>query len=461
MMWSGMTLEPPSERWLTGEPAASRTLRKSPLITTASLKSYSTKDLAQLAKRQGVAGWHSMNKVQLVRALGRVAKPKAAVRKKSALKSSLKTAKHGNGHRLVSRASATRATVSRPSSNGHKANGDAKANGHPNPNGQAKSNGEAKRPARKKAKNLFVAKRIQRAHENQERRKDLSGMLYTGPDVPKNGKARPEAIRDRVVLLVRDPFWLQACWEVTRQSVLRAQAAMAEHWHTARPILRLVEVEANGTTSSTERILREIPIHGGVSNWYIDVQNPPQSYRVDLGYLAASGKFFSIARSNSVTTPRPGSADAIDENWASVAANYEKIYAQSGGFAEVKNGSELQELFEERLRRPMGSPAATRFGVGAESVLNRRRQFQFDVDAELIIFGSTRPDAAVMLSGEPVKLRPDGTFTVRMAMPDKRQVIPVVASSKDGVEQRTVVLAIERNTKVMEPMLRESQNGGD
>ena len=234
MMWSGMTLEPPSERWLTGEPAASRTLRKSPLITTASLKSYSTKDLAQLAKRQGVAGWHSMNKVQLVRALGRVAKPKAAVRKKSALKSALKTAKHGNGHRLVSRASATRATVSRPSSNGHKANGDAKANGHPNPNGQAKSNGEAKRPARKKAKNLFVAKRIQRAHENQERRKDLSGMLYTGPDVPKNGKARPEAIRDRVVLLVRDPFWLQACWEVTRQSVLRAQAAMAEHWHTAR-----------------------------------------------------------------------------------------------------------------------------------------------------------------------------------------------------------------------------------
>lgn len=40
-------------------------------------------------------------------------------------------------------------------------------------------------------------------------------------------------------------------------------------------------------------------------------------------------------------------------------------------------------------------------------------------------------------------------------MPDKRQVIPAVAASADGVEQRTVVLAIERNTKVLEPMIRE------
>jgi len=31
----------------------------------------------------------------------------------------------------------------------------------------------------------------------------------------------------------------------------------------------------------------------------------------------------------------------------------------------------------------------------------------------------------------------------------------VVAASPDGVEQRTVVIAIERNTKVLEPMTRE------
>ena len=34
----------------------------------------------------------------------------------------------------------------------------------------------------------------------------------------------------------------------------------------------------------------------------------------------------------------------------------------------------------------------------------------------------------------------------------------VVASTPDGVEQRTIVIAIERNTKVLEPMVRESND---
>ena len=52
--------------------------------------------------------------------------------------------------------------------------------------------------------------------------------------------------------------------------------------------------------------------------------------------------------------------------------------------------------------------------------------------------------------------RADGSFTVRLSMPNRRQVLPVVASSGDGVEQRTIILAVERNTKVMEPKIREA-----
>ena len=73
------------------------------------------------------------------------------------------------------------------------------------------------------------------------------------------------------------------------------------------------------------------------------------------------------------------------------------------------------------------------------------------MDAELIVYGVSDPHAHVTLQGEPVPLRPDGSFTVRMALPDRRQVIPVIASSPDGVEQRTIILAVERNTKVLEP----------
>ena len=62
---------------------------------------------------------------------------------------------------------------------------------------------------------------------------------------------------------------------------------------------------------------------------------------------------------------------------------------------------------------------------------------------------------AMALAGEPVKLRNDGTFTVRMSMPDQRQIVPVVAQSRDGIEQRTTVLSINRNTKEMEPVIRD------
>jgi len=54
--------------------------------------------------------------------------------------------------------------------------------------------------------------------------------------------------------------------------------------------------------------------------------------------------------------------------------------------------------------------------------------------------------------------REDNSFTVRMSMPDKRQVIPIVASTADGVEQRTTVIAVERNTKVMETLIRDPED---
>ena len=57
-----------------------------------------------------------------------------------------------------------------------------------------------------------------------------------------------------------------------------------------------------------------------------------------------------------------------------------------------------------------------------------------------------------MVAGRPVKLQADGSFTVRMELPDKRQVLPVTAESRDGFRQRTTVVAVERNTKVMEPV---------
>ena len=419
------------------------------LITNASLKTYSVKDLAELAKTQGLSGWHSMKKDQLIRALMKTQKSKKAPPPKAVAK--------------AKPAPASRATPAKPAPARGKAVASpakpAPARSSVAKSAPAKQSASATRPAGKaapkpvvdKAKAQRIARKIHAAHEKRDHLKDLSHNTNGHKDT------KLKAERDRIVLMVRDPYWMHAMWQVNRTSVVRAQAAMSEHWHTARPVLRLIEVDAGSTTSTAERISREIEIHGGVQNWYLEALNSPKSYRVELGYKAASGKFFSIAKSNVVTTPAPGSSDTIDENWNAIAQDYEKIYALSGGYNEERSSGELQELFEERLRRPMG-PTSSRYGMGAERLINRHKNFQFVVDAEMIVFGSTSPDARVTLSGEPVKLRPDGTFTVRLAMPDKRQVIPAVAASADGVEQRTVVLAVERNTKVLEPMIREQNS---
>jgi hypothetical protein len=74
----------------------------------------------------------------------------------------------------------------------------------------------------------------------------------------------------------------------------------------------------------------------------------------------------------------------------------------------------------------------------------------------MIVYGTTQPGAYVTLHGEPVKVQPDGTFRVRVDMPNKRQVLPIVASTADGSDRQTVVLAVERNTKSMELLSRES-----
>jgi hypothetical protein len=444
------------------------------VITAASLNAKSVKDLGKVAERFGVPGWRSLKKEQLVKAIVRATQKSAhaarsgrsptAKRSPAAKKSSATNKKHllrTSAHKTASPKSPSPKTASPKTASKKTSHSAAQLNGRRPPSAKAR------------AKSARVQQRIQNVQAEKDRQKNLAGSEPNGHSViihsingksaGKNGDithelAKSSLKKDRVVLLVRDAYWLQAVWELTRQSVERAQVALAQQWHSARPVLRLIELESNSTTSSVEQVGRVIVIHGGVNTWFIDVQESPKTYRVDVGYMASNGKFFALARSNSVTTPRPGSRDGLENNWSDIASDCEKIYALSGGFSDESPTGELQEVFEERLGRPMTGPAGSLYGVGADKVFNRRKEFEFDVDAEMIIFGRTKANARVTLAGNPIKLRQDGTFAARLALPDRRQVLPIVASSADGVEQHTVVIAVERNTKVMEPMVREAND---
>lgn len=382
-------------------------------MTKNKLQGRSRKELADIAKKKGIAGSHGMRKEELLAALNRQPKNGKSLRVKAS--SPKVIAKPSNQRRSKSIVRPQISAATR------------------NKNGNGSHCGE---------------EQVERSkYDVGVPTRDLS--VRVPKDLPAGyGK-------DRIVCMVRDPYWLHCYWEITRHAVSRAEAALGQEWHTAKPILRLLDVTSNDTTSNSERIVRDIEIHGGCNNWYIDVANPPRSYRIDIGYLSRSGQFYVLARSNVVSTPRAGISDVIDENWADIDfQKADRIYAMSGGFDPSASSLELKQLFEERLRRPLGSPTVTSFGSGA-FMYGKERKFWFQLDAELIVYGATEANARVTLQGEPVKLRPDGTFTMRFSLPDSRQIIPAVAASADGIEERTIVLAVERNTKELEPLIHE------
>jgi uncharacterized protein len=319
-----------------------------------------------------------------------------------------------------------------------------------------------KKPPKPKATttNPTVLKKIRELQLQRESGKDIS---FRPTLVRPPGAAEPiwekEPLKDRIALFVRDAYWMHASWDITRNAIDRARSAMAEQWHGAKPILRLLKLDDGSVSSAAETVERDIEIHGGLRNWYISWSGEATSFRVMVGYLSAAGRFHAIAESNVVRTPAAGASDAVDEHWSNVSADSEHIFALSGGYDSERETSELQEILEDRLHRNLGAPALAKLGASADGPFRRRGDFHFDMDIELVVYGSTVSDGYLTLNGEPVTLRQDGTFAVRLPFPDRRQVLPAVACTRDGSQQRTIVVAVERNTKIMEPLEQERDTG--
>lgn len=93
----------------------------------------------------------------------------------------------------------------------------------------------------------------------------------------------------------------------------------------------------------------------------------------------------------------------------------------------------------------------TSWGVGASwsaqpFSVKRERGFFMHVNAEIIFYGGTDPDATVWVDGKEIQLAADGTFRYHFTLPDGDFAIPIVAQSPDKVEQRSATLSFVRHT---------------
>jgi hypothetical protein len=101
----------------------------------------------------------------------------------------------------------------------------------------------------------------------------------------------------------------------------------------------------------------------------------------------------------------------------------------------------------ERALGSWSSAAMASWGVPSSWMSSRGpREFFLHLNAEVIFYGGTHPEAKVTVGGREIMVRPDGTFRYHFVLPDGEFEIPVVAVSPDGVETRRGVLRFERET---------------
>jgi len=310
----------------------------------------------------------------------------------------------------------------------------------------------ARTTAKAAAEKEIIAQPVQAAPAQEQQQtqyyaKPFPSGAPTEVRVSEEEKELPSGYGDnRIVLMVRDPYWTHAYWEITGDKKGEVEKALNEGWGNLRKVLRVYDVTGKKFDGTNANSYYDIDITDFANNWYINVGAPDRSWCVELGAIDRSGRFYVIARSNIVSTPRDTMSWITDEEWMIVDADFRKLYALSGGLMVGLSSAELRKKMMERLRIELASGGVSSlFSPGKR--IPGQKQFWLVVNTELIVYGATEPDANVTVQGKPIKLNHDGTFSLRFALPDGEQVIPVKAVSNDGTDSRQITPIVRKETK--------------
>ncbi|MFZ5646730.1 MAG: DUF4912 domain-containing protein [Bacillota bacterium] len=154
---------------------------------------------------------------------------------------------------------------------------------------------------------------------------------------------------DRLVLMVRDPYWLYAYWEITATRMEEISAKYgSQAWENSRPVLRVYDVTGVDFTGNNANRYFDCSLSDYTENWYINVAESNRSYCVDLGRIFPDGSFITILRSNIVTTPRDALSDRLDEEWMWIEGLYSKY--QMG----LSSPLIIEEINERMGNLPLG-----------------------------------------------------------------------------------------------------------
>ncbi len=121
----------------------------------------------------------------------------------------------------------------------------------------------------------------------------------------------------------------------------------------------------------------------------------------------------------------------------------------TGSFSldEILQGKFTHRQFLRKIRSGSSDEMIIEEGASIRENVTKRGFF-FEIGTELIVYGRTEPDASVTLEGKPVKLRSDGTFSLRYILNDTKIPLGFKAYSSNQIDKRSISTAVERTKTV-------------
>jgi len=158
---------------------------------------------------------------------------------------------------------------------------------------------------------------------------------------------------DRLVLLVRDPWWAYAWWEVTDATFAHTRKEAGD---AARFVLRVYNVSGVDWDGTNHVSHFDIDVHDAAGNWFLELARPGESFIAELGLVDGAGRFRAMVRSNGITLPPDRVSPVIDEEWMIPDEEWQRLFEAAGGGVTMGVGSgEVLRMMEGRLRLDLSS----------------------------------------------------------------------------------------------------------
>lgn len=147
--------------------------------------------------------------------------------------------------------------------------------------------------------------------------------------------------------------------------------------------------------------------------------------------------------------------DVLAGRLANLGKTYGPVIRRNGGFLDellrrgLTKGQFLKRIIlgasEELALTGGASGAMGASEIGASERMDVKRKFFFEIGTDIIVYGRTEPGASVHLGEKEIPIRPDGTFSMRFALPDNSAIpFDFTARSKDKMEKRRIETGVLR-----------------